>query len=461
MKFFLNGKQITPPLEGMRYKTIPAIDPGALLKGKNVLTTEITPRNRRKKKQKTPPSSNLPFQLKMHLKGLIASDLKLQTGPILGTFGEDYFTVTVRTNIPCSVSLCFRAPSLKVPRVVTSPRESLIHRFRVRRHTLKGGLEYWFICQSTPGPGGPEESEPITVTTRRWSVQPRSSKTLRFAVLGDSRTNPGDWARVAAAVAKSHPQFVVFGGDMVEHGRRDWEWDEEFCGVAKDFFATIPFYAVIGNHERNAPLYDELFYTPTADGRGRNWMQLIGEVALIGIDGKADWSVDSENAKWLETQLLRTRNAKFIFLITHYPAWTSSAHGKLNQQGIPKERPVLQGRNVIMPLLIEHRATAMIAGHDHVYERSEPPGGVTHIISGGAGAPLRRKSKSAAKQNPHSKVFASRLHYCLFEVDAGKCTMKVLTPQGELLDTKTWVARKSSNAPAPPRADPVKRDARK
>ena len=29
--------------------------------------------------------------------------------------------------------------------------------------------------------------------------------------------------------------------------------------------------------------------------------------------------------------------------------------------------------------------TAFIAGHDHDYERSEPPDGVTVIVSGGAG----------------------------------------------------------------------------
>jgi hypothetical protein len=94
-----------------------------------------------------------------------------------------------------------------------------------------------------------------------------------------------------------------------------------------------------------------------------------------------------------------------------------------------------------MPLLAKYHATAFICGHDHCYERSEPEGGVTAITTGGAGAPLYRKVQDAAKQNPWSKVFAPQLHYCLIEVSGDACTLKAFTPDGELLDTRTWKAR--------------------
>jgi hypothetical protein len=95
-----------------------------------------------------------------------------------------------------------------------------------------------------------------------------------------------------------------------------------------------------------------------------------------------------------------------------------------------------------MPLLEKYNATAMFAGHDHFYERSEPEGGVTAFVTGGAGAPLRNKAKDAAKQNPYSKVFEKRLHYCLITVGEDSCTLEALTPEGEVLDTRTWKARK-------------------
>jgi len=94
-----------------------------------------------------------------------------------------------------------------------------------------------------------------------------------------------------------------------------------------------------------------------------------------------------------------------------------------------------------MPLLKKYNATAMFAGHDHCYERSEPEEGVTMIISGGAGAPTYGKSKDAEKQNPYSKVFARQRHYCLLTVDGDVCTMKVFRPNGTMIDTRSWTAR--------------------
>jgi hypothetical protein len=96
---------------------------------------------------------------------------------------------------------------------------------------------------------------------------------------------------------------------------------------------------------------------------------------------------------------------------------------------------------VILPLLAKYRATAMIAGHDHNYQRSEPPEGVTVIVTGGAGAPLYEKSQEAEKQNPYSQAFAAVLHYCLFVIEGDACTMQALTPEGETLDTRIWRAR--------------------
>jgi hypothetical protein len=66
---------------------------------------------------------------------------------------------------------------------------------------------------------------------------------------------------------------------------------------------------------------------------------------------------------------------------------------------------------------------------------------VTVVTSGGAGAPLHDKSPDAAKQNPYSKVFASSLNFCVFELKDDTITMKALTPDGKELDKTQWKAR--------------------
>jgi hypothetical protein len=255
--------------------------------------------------------------------------------------------------------------------------------------------------------------------------------------LGDSRTGTNDWAKVAAAVLKAQPVFSVFVGDMVSSGRHDYQWDEQYFAPAKEYFATIPYYAVIGNHEQNVSFFTRIFQTPG----GKNWSQEIGSVLLIGIDGAMNWNKGSKLTKWLESLLAKSK-AKFIFLFSHYPAWSSGSHGRLNAGGEPRERNMRLSQNVIMPLLKRYKATAMFAGHDHIYERSEPEEGISMIVTGGAGAPLRHKVRDAKIQNPYSKVFASKLHYCLLKIDGGICTMKVFTLNGEKIDERIWKARK-------------------
>ena len=67
-----------------------------------------------------------------------------------------------------------------------------------------------------------------------------------------------------------------------------------------------------------------------------------------------------------------------------------SSHGKVDENNMPNEKAMLQMRQTVAPLLAKYKATAMFAGHDHTYERSEADG-VTFITSGGAGAPLRQE----------------------------------------------------------------------
>ena len=77
----------------------------------------------------------------------------------------------------------------------------------------------------------------------------------------------------------------------------------------------------------------------------------------------------------------------------NYPAYSSGLHGSVNEEGVPTEATARYARDVIVPLLEKHGVTAMFASHDHNYERSVLPSGLTCITTGGAGALLREKSE--------------------------------------------------------------------
>ncbi len=437
MFFFLNGKRVPVPFRSMRYKTIHAIPPKLLKRGDNKLTARVGFDNR-------PPESReklvMPAEkvaLATDLAALEDKHLLIHSGPTLGAVGKDYFTVTCRTNMPARVTLTVGGdPKTGIESRRLSSGPGLRHRFRVDKLDPKAGGKCFYRLTAY--------HRRHTVSTDRHAAKLLpAGDALRFVAIGDSRTNRGDWRRVALTVLKADPDLVVFSGDMVGRGRNDWEWDEHYFSAARKFFARIPLYAVIGNHEEKAPLYPHLFHTPGKDGLAKNWSQMINGVLLIGIEGRDDWTADSENVKWLTRTLEGGAKARFIFFFSHYPAWSSANHGRLDERtGRPREREIREARAVLMPLLSKHNATAYICGHDHVYERSEPPGGPTHIISGGAGAPRGGKAATAAVQNPHSKLFTGRLHYCLIEVKGDTATMKATMLNGKVFDTRVWKARK-------------------
>jgi hypothetical protein len=427
LRLILNGRDVALPLEGMIYQTVPGIDPAWLIPGANRLIVELDVRNASR-------DSAWLFAPTITLAALQPGHLEFQTGPLLGAFDEDFFTLTARTNMPAAVSV-YRLedgqlpPTFETEAPLAQTRLGLLHRLRVPRGGSGASASYAVVA----------ERDGFLVTR---VIEPPSAPhdAFRFVVLGDSRTQVENWQAVATAVADMSPHLVIHVGDMVTDGRRDWEWDTQYWGPGEVLLADVPIYPVIGNHERSAALYDELAFAPSQDGRSRNWAQELGGVLLIGIDGVQDWSSASANATWLE-ETVSGSDATFKFLFNHFPGWSSAGHGELDDEGHPVERPVREARETIIPILGRYGATAFVAGHDHDYERTELPSGFTTITCGGGGAPLYRPAEQAEIQNPYSQVFFDRHHFCVFEVAPDKVTLRVLTPAGELLDAREWRAR--------------------
>jgi len=197
----------------------------------------------------------------------------------------------------------------------------------------------------------------------------------------------------------------------------------------KNHFNSLGFayYPVYGNHERGAAILLDLFQMP---GRTRDWTQTIGPVQLIGVDGRGkSFAKGGKKGTWLEKQLASSR-AKFIFLASHYPAWSSGPHGS--------DRAAQAN---IIPLLDKYKATAMLAGHDHCYERSERESGVVCLTLGGAGAPTYGKSDKAAENNPHSKLFLKTRHYSICTIRNDTCALVVYDLNGKEIDKVTWPSR--------------------
>jgi hypothetical protein len=335
-------------------------------------------------------------------------------GPIVTRAAGQAAAIVCRTG--AHVPAVLRLDGREIP----SPAGTL-HRWPV--DGLKPGATYAYAV--TPGAGA------AAAGTIR---MPAAGDAATIVLAGDPQSG-APWNKIARAVAKAAPDLCVLLGDLVVDGLADESWGRSFFQPAAALLANTPCRVVMGNHDRRSPVIDGFLL----DG-GLNWSQEIGNALVVGIDGGKDWSAGGENARWLE-QVLATRKARFAFVASHYPAWSSRNHGKLAGDGLPLERGSRVARTQIVPILEKHRVTAFFTGHDHGYERSELPSGLSAIVTGGAGAGSYGKHPDAAGQNPHTAAFATKHHFCLLRVDAAAVTLTAVTPEGETIDTRTWSAK--------------------
>jgi len=425
----LNGAPVPVPIEGMRYDVVPGIPAERLHPGTNTLELARSAETCRLALRSYGfrcfrQSGDSPrLAAAGELTGQRDGDAAITTGPILNTAGRNFFTLTCRTNARVGVRLELAGRTER-----SAP--GLLHRFRV--DGLDPG-DYPYRVKPDVDADGSRRGTARTLP---------AAAPFRFVVFGDVYPFDDTWSHVSEAVAAERPALAVFSGDMVIHGRNDREWDETFFGRAESLLANVPFYAVIGNHEDHSPLFNRIFMTP---GDCLNWAQEVGPVLLVGIDGADDWREGSAMAEWLD-RTLAASGAAYIFAFNHYPCWSSGGHGRLAEDGRPVEAAVRAARDVVLPLLERHRATAVFSGHDHCYERSEPPGGVTAVISAGAGSRLYNRS-THPEQNPYSEVFESVHHYCLLAVGDDRCELKAVALDGHVVDTRTWAPRTRPTAP--------------
>ncbi len=420
----INGVAIERPYAQVGYATMRGIDPAILVEGENVLT--ITDAY-----QKFGDGPEQLPAMDARLLPMTAADLAFCTGPVLGAFNAEQFTVTCRTTMVADVVCRARPMDGGEDAVVESPR-GLMHKFAVPR----GEGDYAYQLEATVGD--------VTITTD-WLPAPSweavTDGTMRFVITSDIQSTSPVWPTHVARILRQRPDLILATGDMVSNGRDDAQWDAQFFGPARELFAVSPLYPVEGNHEMESPLLDDLFYTPATVGKGLTWAQQVGDVLFIAINGLEDYRPGTTNHIWLERKL-ETSEAKFIFLLSHYPGFGSNRYGGVNDDGSPMDIKTWQAQNVIMPLLARYNTTAMVTAHDHFYERSEPAElGVTAIISGGGGGGLEERNPDWQELNPDSQVWVAEHHYMLFDVEGDECTMTVYALDGRVIDTRTWTAR--------------------
>ena len=257
---------------------------------------------------------------------------------------------------------------------------------------------------------------------------PLKDGSVRFAVIGDS--GRGDrWQQevadqMVAWRARFPFTFVVMLGDNIYGTSTAHDYELKFERPYKALLdAGVVFHAAIGNHDDSSEVHYSKF---NMNGR-RYYTFRESERRLAGMVGAGvrffvldSRSLDPAQLDWLREQLKESGTAWKICYF-HHPLYTSGRY----RAGARALRLVLE------PILVEGDVDVVLAGHEHLYERTQPQRGISYFTSGGAGS-LRRGDLTPS--TVHAKGFDTDYHFMLMEVSGSELYFQAISRTGDTID---------------------------
>lgn len=206
---------------------------------------------------------------------------------------------------------------------------------------------------------------------------------LKFIVYGDTRSNPDQHDRVAAAISQQFLQdtgnqtIVFHTGDLVNGGDTAESWEKEFFDPQytniRYLLANIPVIPVNGNHDGSNDLFTDYFPYPYV--RDRYWSFDYGPAHFTVLDQYAYLEEESREYEWLLKDLQSTQK-KWKFILLHEPGWSAG--------GGNVDNPVVQ--KLLEPVFVKYGVSIVFGAHNHYYARAEKDG-INHLTLGTGGAP--------------------------------------------------------------------------
>jgi acid phosphatase type 7 len=252
---------------------------------------------------------------------------------------------------------------------------------------------------------------------KTFSVRPDK---VTFIAYGDTRTKPDIHKALAANFKRYKPELILHTGDLVERGKQYNLWSKEFFNPLAEVIDEIPLFAAIGNHEEDGTNYLAQFRLPETE----RWYSFDhGPIHVLALDYHFARATNAQ-FQFAEKDLLQSK-APWKIVLLHYPVFNVAGH------------ITGWGHDAYLPLLHKAKVDMVIAGHSHIYERFKPvaPGAnaakwpITHITSGGGGAPLY-----ASFEHPALVMNARTNHFVYFEATADSLKGTAITTNGAVID---------------------------
>ena len=258
-----------------------------------------------------------------------------------------------------------------------------------------------------------------------------------FIYMGDSQADPetGDysaWGQMLAQAAadKSKPAFVLVGGDLVNDGSSQEEWDN-FLAAGNPVLKKLPLYPAMGNHD-NTALFKSVFELPDNGPEGRKeafYSFDYGNAHFTVLDSNVMGAPNRGDMEWLEKDLAQT-DKTYKIVMFHHPAYPAV--------DIPKDtqRADIIQKNYV-PIMEKAGVNLVLSGHQHVYMRTWPlekgqrsDDGIVYLMGYSGG-----KQYTPASYDYVACSIGEKPVYSIITVDSKGITIKTMDNSGQVLDS--------------------------
>jgi len=264
----------------------------------------------------------------------------------------------------------------------------------------------------------------------------KGQESFSFIYMGDSQADPetGDysiWGQMLsqAAADESRPAFVMIGGDLVNDGSSQAEWDR-FLAAAEPVRKKLPIYPAMGNHD-NTALFKTIFALPENGPEGRQeafYSFDYGDAHFTVMDSNVMGAANQEDIKWLEQDLSQT-DKTYKIVMFHHPAYPAIE--------IPKDSQRAEViRKNFVPVMERGGVDLVLGGHQHVYMRTHPlrdgqrsENGIVYLMGYSGG-----KQYSPGAYDYIACSVGGKPVYSIISVDAQGITIKTMDRSGQVLD---------------------------
>ena len=264
-----------------------------------------------------------------------------------------------------------------------------------------------------------------------FSFRAPEADVLRLVVFGDSGLgSPGQYAVANAIRAEAvAPDAALIVGDVIYPPADDASYDPRFFAPYRALLPATTFYALPGNHDyeilAGKPFFD-VFTLPRNGPPGLPpesswWLERAGAQLIVHDTSQTTARLRELSVPW-HTETAR-RPASFRLVFQHHVMYSS---GPSYQQ-----QPAGSLRSLLAPVYTATGVDIVFNGHDHLYERTRPIGGVVYVTTGAGGAELYERHHT----NAFTLAFVNDRHsYSHVEVRGRTLLLRQTDAEGRGID---------------------------